>query len=76
MSRTITLIPGDGIGPEVTRAVVRILAAAGFTPTWETFSAGAESARRAGALPRPGHPRPIQGGWRPVDGMASIPRRG
>ena len=29
---TITLIPGDGIGPEVTRAVVRILTATGFTP--------------------------------------------
>ena len=24
MSHTITLIPGDGIGPEVTEAVVRI----------------------------------------------------
>ncbi|OFW39375.1 MAG: isocitrate dehydrogenase [Acidobacteria bacterium RIFCSPLOWO2_12_FULL_67_14b] len=38
---TITLIPGDGIGPEVTRAVVRVLEATGFTPAWETFSAGA-----------------------------------
>ena len=28
----ITLIPGDGIGPEVTRAVVKVLAAAGFSP--------------------------------------------
>jgi isocitrate dehydrogenase (NAD+) len=46
--RTITLIPGDGIGPEVTRAVVRILAAAGFTPEWETFSAGAEAVSEHG----------------------------
>jgi isocitrate dehydrogenase (NAD+) len=38
---TVTLIPGDGIGPEVTRAVVRVLGAAGFSPEWETFSAGA-----------------------------------
>jgi isocitrate dehydrogenase (NAD+) len=45
MNRTITLIPGDGIGPEVTRAVVRVLAAAGFTPQWETFSAGAEAVK-------------------------------
>ena len=29
MTHTITLIPGDGIGPEVTEAVVRILEAAG-----------------------------------------------
>jgi len=45
---TITLIPGDGIGPEVTRAVVRILNAAGFTPEWETFSAGAPAVEEHG----------------------------
>ena len=45
---TITLIPGDGIGPEVTRAVVRVLAAAGFSPEWETFSAGAEAVAEHG----------------------------
>ena len=46
--RTITLIPGDGIGPEVTRAVVRILEASGFTPQWESFSAGAEAVAEHG----------------------------
>ena len=45
---TITLIPGDGIGPEVTRAVVGILGAAGFSPEWETFSAGAEAVKEHG----------------------------
>jgi isocitrate dehydrogenase (NAD+) len=45
---TITLIPGDGIGPQVTGAVVRILAAAGFKPEWETFSAGAEAVKEHG----------------------------
>jgi len=44
----ITLIPGDGIGPEVTRAVVKVLAAAGFSPEWETFSAGAEAVAEHG----------------------------
>ena len=44
----ITLIPGDGIGPEVTRAVVKILEAAGFTPQWETFAAGAEAVEKHG----------------------------
>ena len=29
MTHTITLIPGDGIGPEVTEAVLRILQVAG-----------------------------------------------
>src|SRR5215510_2624524 len=52
--RTITLIPGDGIGPEVTRAVVRILEASGFTPRWESFSAGAEAVAEHGTtLPQP-----------------------
>jgi isocitrate dehydrogenase (NAD+) len=45
---TITLIPGDGIGPEVTRAVMRVLAATGFSPDWETFSAGAEAVKEHG----------------------------
>ena len=39
----ITLIPGDGIGPEVTQAVVRILEATGLKFEWETFQAGAEA---------------------------------
>ncbi|HKR26308.1 MAG TPA: isocitrate dehydrogenase (NAD(+)) [Acidobacteriaceae bacterium] len=38
---TITLIPGDGIGPEVTDAVVRILEASGVKFEWERFAAGA-----------------------------------
>jgi isocitrate dehydrogenase (NAD+) len=40
---TVTLIPGDGIGPEVTDAVVRILEATGVKFEWERFAAGAEA---------------------------------
>jgi len=43
MSHKVTLIPGDGIGPEVTRATVRILEATGLKFEWETFEAGAEA---------------------------------
>ena len=43
MVHKITLIPGDGIGPEVTRAAVRILEATGLKFEWETFEAGAEA---------------------------------
>jgi isocitrate dehydrogenase (NAD+) len=43
MGYKITLIPGDGIGPEVTQAVVRILEATGLRFEWETFQAGAEA---------------------------------
>ena len=31
-----TLIPGDGIGPEVTNAAVRVIEAAGVDIQWET----------------------------------------
>jgi isocitrate dehydrogenase (NAD+) len=43
MTHRITLIPGDGIGPEVTNATVRILEATGVKFEWETFMAGAEA---------------------------------
>ncbi len=38
---TIVLIPGDGIGPEVTRATQRVLAAAGLDVEWVELPAGA-----------------------------------
>ena len=41
--RRITLIEGDGIGPEVTRAVVTILEAAGLRAEWEPHLAGVRS---------------------------------
>ena len=43
MAHKITLIPGDGIGTEVTAAVVRILEATGLKFEWETIQAGAEA---------------------------------
>jgi isocitrate dehydrogenase (NAD+) len=46
MRHTITLIPGDGIGPEVSHAVQEILAAAGVDILWEEIPARAEIERR------------------------------
>ena len=45
MSRTytVTLIPGDGIGPEVSAAAVRVLTATGIPFEWETHQAGASA---------------------------------
>lgn len=43
MSHTITLIPGDGIGHEVTAAAVRIVNATGLRVDWENIQAGAEA---------------------------------
>jgi isocitrate dehydrogenase (NAD+) len=37
---TVTLIPGDGIGPEVVAAAVRVLSATGIDFDWETEPAG------------------------------------
>jgi isocitrate dehydrogenase (NAD+) len=48
MAHTITLIPGDGIGPEVAEATKRVLAAAGVRIDWETHDAGAAVAEKRG----------------------------
>jgi isocitrate dehydrogenase (NAD+) len=42
------LIPGDGIGPEVTEAACAVLAAAGVSIEWETVEAGAEVVAKYG----------------------------
>src|ERR1041384_8252026 len=48
MAHTITLIPGDGIGPEVSSAVVRIIEATGVEIEWETHYAGAQALEHFG----------------------------
>ncbi|MGZ4777577.1 MAG: isocitrate dehydrogenase (NAD(+)) [Thermoanaerobaculia bacterium] len=49
----ITLLPGDGIGPEVTAAVVAIIECAGVTVEWEKYFVGSEAlARHGDPLPK------------------------
>ena len=48
MPHAITLIPGDGIGPEVTDAVVGILSASGVSIEWERHDAGAAAVAKTG----------------------------
>jgi isocitrate dehydrogenase (NAD+) len=48
MAYTITLIPGDGIGPEVTNATVRVLEATGIKFNWERAIAGQEAYDKCG----------------------------
>jgi len=48
MATKVTLIPGDGIGPEVTRATVRLLAAAGAEIEWVEKAATAIVGQRHG----------------------------
>ena len=45
MPTPVTLIPGDGIGPEVTNAARRILDAAGSDLQWHVHDAGADVIR-------------------------------
>jgi isocitrate dehydrogenase (NAD+) len=48
MAHRITLIPGDGIGQEVSAAVLRIIEAVGVAIEWERFIAGGEALDRFG----------------------------
>ena len=54
---SVTLIPGDGIGPEVMAAAVRVLSATGIVFHWETVMAGAEAAGTRGQPAAPRRPR-------------------
>ena len=46
--QTVTLIPGDGIGPEITEAVVSILNEAGVDIKWDIQTAGADVIEKEG----------------------------
>ena len=48
MTHVITLIPGDGIGPEVTESVVRIFKAAALDIEWERHDAGVIAFEKTG----------------------------
>ena len=48
MTTTVTLLPGDGIGPEVTAATVQVLEAAGADLAWVSHATGAEAVERDG----------------------------
>lgn len=50
MMKTITVFKGDGIGPEITDAVIRVLNAAGAQLEYEIFNVGAAEYEAHGAL--------------------------
>src|SRR5438876_10662377 len=49
MAHRVTLIPGDGIGPEVSAAVLRIVEAAGVDIDWEQYIVGGHAQDLAGS---------------------------
>lgn len=48
MTHKVTLIPGDGVGPEVVAATRRVLEATGVSFQWETVEAGADVMEKYG----------------------------
>ncbi|MBP7212572.1 isocitrate/isopropylmalate dehydrogenase family protein [bacterium] len=47
--KNITLIPGDGIGPEITKAVTDIISATGLEINWDIQNAGADVVEKEGS---------------------------
>lgn len=50
MSHTVTLISGDGTGPEITEATRRVLEATGVQFNWEVYQAGLEVLEKYGTV--------------------------
>ena len=82
MTYTVTLIPGDGIGPELSEATVGVLEATGISFAWEVQQAGEatiasegtplpdrviESIRRNGVAIKGPITTPVGGGFRSVN---------
>ena len=55
MAHEVTLIPGDGTGPELTEATRRVLEATGVGFEWDVQEAGADVMERFGGNPLPEH---------------------
>src|SRR2546428_10690242 len=53
MTHTVTLIPGDGTGPELTEATRRVLEATGVEFEWDVREAGADVMEKYGGNPLP-----------------------
>jgi isocitrate dehydrogenase (NAD+) len=50
MAHTVTLISGDGTGPEITEATRRVLEATGLEFIWDAQAAGAETLESSGTI--------------------------
>ena len=50
MAYRITLIPGDGVGPEITEATVKVLEATGIAFNWDTACVGATAQDTLGTI--------------------------
>jgi isocitrate dehydrogenase (NAD+) len=55
MGHRVTLIPGDGTGPEIAEATRRVIDASGVQVDWDVQEAGADVMDRHGGNPLPDH---------------------
>ena len=55
MAHRVTLIPGDGTGPELTEATRRVLEATGVEFSWDVQHAGTDVMDQYGGNPLPDH---------------------
>jgi isocitrate dehydrogenase (NAD+) len=55
VAHSVTLIPGDGIGPELTEATKRVLESTGVDFDWDVLDAGADVMDQHGGNPLPDH---------------------
>ncbi|MDQ3994944.1 MAG: isocitrate/isopropylmalate dehydrogenase family protein [Actinomycetota bacterium] len=55
MPRRVTLIPGDGTGPEIAEATRRVIEASGVAIAWDVQDAGADVMDEFGGNPLPDH---------------------
>ena len=55
MAHSVTLIPGDGIGPELTEATRRVIESTGVDVDWDVQEAGADVMDKHGGNPLPDH---------------------
>src|SRR5512133_3800746 len=55
MAHRVTLIPGDGTGPEIAEATRRVLEASGAELAWDVQQAGADVMEKFGGNPLPDH---------------------
>jgi len=55
MAHRVTLIPGDGTGPEIAEATRRVLEASGAEFEWDVQQAGADVMEQFGGNPLPDH---------------------
>src|SRR5215207_9873637 len=55
MAHRVTLIPGDGTGPEIAEATRRVLEASGVELEWDVQQAGADVMEKFGGNPLPDH---------------------